>query len=101
MARMMAPLRLRGRGRAADEALVDLDLVERRLLQIAERANSRCRNRRAPGGRRAIFSLAKVSSVASLSARNTPSVISSSSRRGADAGIGRALPTTVSTMSGR
>ena len=37
MARMMAPLRL-GRGSsAAHEALVDLDLVERRLLQIAER----------------------------------------------------------------
>ena len=42
-----------GRGGAADEALVDLDLVERRLLQIAERASSRCRNRRAPAGRRA------------------------------------------------
>ena len=38
MARMIAALRLVvGRG-AADEALVDLDLVERRLLQIAERA---------------------------------------------------------------
>ena len=28
---------VRGRGRAADEALVDLDLVERRLAQVAER----------------------------------------------------------------
>ena len=38
MARMIAALRLVGRSGAADEALVDLDLVERRLLQIAERA---------------------------------------------------------------
>ena len=37
MARMMAALRLPVLGGAADEALVDLDLVERRLLQIAER----------------------------------------------------------------
>ena len=34
---MIALLRLVDRGRAADEALVDLDLVERRFLQIAER----------------------------------------------------------------
>ena len=38
MARMIAALRLVRRRGAADEALVDLDLVERRLLQIAERA---------------------------------------------------------------